>query len=112
MLLKNLPPIAEIIPANGSAPAYVYYFINCIAESLEKRGIDKKLAIRLIAKTFIGSAEMILQSGKTPQELIDQVCSPGGLTIETINVFDKRNLFSIIDEGCTACIDRGYELSK
>ncbi|MDP4110406.1 MAG: pyrroline-5-carboxylate reductase, partial [Bacillota bacterium] len=60
----------EVIPVNGSSPAFVYYFIDAVAKSAEKMGVDYDTALRLAAATFIGSAEMILKSGKTPEELI------------------------------------------
>ncbi len=104
--------MTEIIPANGSAPAFIYYFINCFADALEKQGIKKDLAVKLLSQSAIGSARMLLETGLSPEELIDQVCSPGGVTIETINVFNSRNLSKIVEEGCNACIKRGYELKK
>ena len=102
----------EIIPVNGSSPAYVYYFINAIAKSAEKMGVDFDTALKLAAATFIGSAEMILQSGKTPEELIKMVCSPGGTTLESIKVFDAHSLYDIIDEACVKCTKRAYEIGK
>ncbi len=101
----------DIIPANGSSPAYVYYFIDCITSSVEKMGIDKDAAKKLVAQTFIGAAEMVLKTGKDPKELIQQVCTPGGATIESIKVFDEKNLCEIIDEACIKCVNRAYELS-
>jgi len=102
----------DIIPANGSAPALVYYFIDCMAKSMEKAGIPQETALPLICKTFAGSAEMLLRSDKDASQLIKDVCSPGGTTIEAIRVFDQRELCSIIDEACTKCIKRAYELGK
>ncbi|MCX7614627.1 MAG: pyrroline-5-carboxylate reductase [Clostridiales bacterium] len=102
----------EVIPVNGSSPAYVYYFIDAIAKSAEKMGIDFNTALKLTALTFIGSAEMILKSGMTPEELIRQVCSPGGATLESIKVFDEHSLYDIIDEACVKCVKRAYEIGK
>ncbi|QSX04852.1 pyrroline-5-carboxylate reductase [Sedimentibacter sp. zth1] len=119
-IFKNMGEVAvipenqmnNIIAANGSSPAYVYYFINCIAKSVENMGVDKDVAKKLVAKTFIGAAEMVLKTGKEPEELIKQVCSPGGTTIESIKVFDEKNLYSIIDEGCVKCVERANELNS
>jgi len=102
----------DIIPANGSAPALVYYFIDCMAQSMEKAGISRETALPLICKTFAGSAEMLLRSNKDTAQLIKDVCSPGGTTIEAIKVFDQRELCSIIEEACDKCIKRAYELGK
>lgn len=101
----------DIIAANGSAPAYVYYFIDCITRSVEKMGVEKEVAKKLVAQTFVGAAEMVLKTGKEPKELIQQVCSPGGTTIESIKVFDEKNIYSIINESCVKCVNRAYELN-
>ena len=101
----------NIIAANGSSPAYVYYFIDCITRSVEKMGVEKEVARKLVAQTFVGAAEMVLRTGKEPKELIQQVCSPGGTTIESIKVFDEKNIYSIINESCVKCVNRAYELN-
>ena len=102
----------EIIPVNGSSPAFVYYFIDAIAKSAEKMGVDYQTALRLAAKTFIGSAEMMMRSGRTAEDLIEEVCSPGGTTIEAIRVFDEKGMRNIIDEACVKCTKRAYEIGK
>ncbi len=104
--------INDIIPANGSAPAYVYYFIDAMAKNAEKHGIDRQSALKLICKTFEGSARMVLESGKTPDVLIQEVCSPGGTTIEAIRVLNSGRVDKIIDEASDKCIKRAYELGK
>ncbi len=101
-----------VVPANGSAPAYVYYLINCIAESVAARGVPYDTALKLTAQTFKGSAELLMRSEKTPTELVNGVCTPGGLTQQSILSFEKDSLFDIIKRGCDACIDRGIEISK
>ena len=102
----------EIIPVNGSSPAYVYYFIDAIAKSAEKMGVDYDTALKMAAATFIGSAEMILKSGQTPEELIKQVSSPGGTTIASLKVFAEHSLNEIIGEACVKCAQRAYELGR
>lgn len=102
----------KIIAVNGSSPAYVYYFINCIAKSAKNMGIDSEVAKKLIVQTFIGAAKMVVKTGKEPEDLIRQVCSPGGTTIESIKVFDNSDLFDVINEGCMKCVKRADELSN
>lgn len=101
-----------IVPANGSSPAFVYYFIRALADHCENAGIDRKNAINLICKTFIGSAKMVLETGKDLDTLIQNVCSPGGATLEAIKVFDQEKLGEIIDKGCKNCVNRAKELGK
>lgn len=102
----------DVIPYNGSGPAYVYYFIEAMAKSAEEHGFDRATILPLICKTFIGSAEMVLRSGKTPEELIRAVCSPGGTTIEAIRVLEDRDITGTIAEASDKCIKRAYELGK
>jgi len=103
--------MSAVIPANGSSPAYVYYFMDSIVKSVEKMGLDKTMARELVAKTFRGAAEMAMQSDKELGTLVDEVCSPGGTTIETIKYFEDMKLDEIIDEGCKRCAIRAEELS-
>jgi pyrroline-5-carboxylate reductase len=102
----------DVIPANGSLPAYVYYFIQAFMRSSVARGINEELAKKLICQTFIGSAKMALESDRPLDELIKDVCSPGGTTIEGIKVFDAQKLQAIIDEACVACANRSRALGK
>lgn len=102
----------EIIPYNGSLPAFVYQFIEAFAKSAAQHGISRGDALPLICKTVIGSAKMVLQGEKTPAELIDAVCSPGGTTIEGVRVFDSRGLDDIVAEASDKAIARAYELGK
>ena len=101
-----------IVPANGSSPAFVYYFIRALADHCERAGIDRQNAINLICKTFIGSAKMVLETGVDLDTLIQNVCSPGGATLEAIKVFDEEKLSEIIDKGCKNCVNRAKELGK
>lgn len=100
----------EIIPANGSAPAFVYYFIRALADSCEHMGIERELAIKLLCKTFIGSAKMVLETGDSLDQLIKNVCSPKGATLEAIKVFDDSDLGGIIERGAINCVNRAKEL--
>jgi len=102
----------EVIPYNGSAPAYVYAFIDGMARSAQEHGIAREQALELISKTCIGAAEMVLQSGKTTAELIREVCSPGGTTIEAVKVLEGAGLNAILAEASDRCIARAYELGK
>ena len=68
----------------GSAPAFAYMFIDALARAGVKNGMKKETALKIAAQTVMGSAKMILESGTHPFELIDQVCSPGGTTIEGV----------------------------
>ena len=102
----------EIIPINGSMPAYIYYFIKLFIEKGVKNGIDYEVAKQLATETIIGSCKMIQQTNKTIDELIKDVCSPKGATLEGLKVLEENNLKEIVDKTSDACIKRAYELSK
>ena len=102
----------EVIPYAGSAPAYIYAFAAGMVKSAEAHGISYDDAMKLFCQTLIGSAKMLLAGEKTPDELIRQVCSPGGTTLEAVQVLKERDLNGMLAEACDKCIARAYELGK
>lgn len=102
----------EVIPYNGSAPAYVYALIEGMTRSAQAHGLEREQALQLICKTCIGAAEMVLQSGQSPAALIREVCSPGGTTLEAVKVLEAAGLNTILAEASDKCIARAYELGK
>lgn len=89
----------DIITAlSGSSPAFFYYFINEIAKSAEKLGLDYKTAILASAQTALGSAKMIMDSGIIPETLIDNVTTKGGCTEVGMDVLKEKNVDKIIFE--------------
>lgn len=103
--------INEVIPLNGSMPAYLYYFIKCFVNKAKELGFGEEQAKQLVANSIIGSAHMVLKSNKDIDRLIQDVCSPGGATLKGIEVLDNSNLQKTIDDVCDSCIKRAYELS-
>ncbi len=101
-----------IISVNGSSPAYVYLFAKAIIDGAVKQGIDPELAKNLFAQTLIGSAKMITESGKTPDELITMVSSPGGTTLKALETFYQNNFEKIIIDAMLSCTNRAEELGK
>ncbi len=102
----------EIIAVNGSSPAFVYYFIESIARWGESVGLSYPDCLRLCAKTFEGSARMILEGDTPPDELIRRVCSPGGTTIAAMNVLEELKVAESIASAADACTRRAVELGK
>jgi pyrroline-5-carboxylate reductase len=97
---------------SGSGSAYVYHFIDSLAKAGEANGLDYKQSLALAAQTFEGACAMLKQSdGKSPEQLILDVCSPGGTTIEAMDVFYKKDVTGIIREAVGACVRRSQELS-
>lgn len=102
----------SVIAVNGSSPAYVYLFAKAMTDYAVSVGIDSDTALKLVAQTFIGSAEMLLSSGDNPDTLIQKVCSKGGTTIEAVNVLNENNVPQIIMDAMAACTKRAEELGK
>ena len=99
----------EVIAINGSSPAFIYLFAKAFIDYASKEGIAQDIALSLFAQSLIGSAKMLTDSGYSVEELIKMVSSPGGTTLAELY---KGNLEKTVDNACTACTKRAYELSK
>lgn len=102
--------IATVI--NGCGPAFYFRLIQLLGEAAEKRGLDKNLAMKLASETGIGSLELLNASGRNPQDLIDEVVSPNGVTHALLTSLDKNGLPEILDTSTQDAVDRSIELSK
>lgn len=101
-----------IISVNGSSPAYIYLFAKAIIDSAVKQGISQNVALELVCQTLEGSAAMLRQPNTTPEELIRMVSSPGGTTLQALDVLYKYHFEEIIDEAMLACTKRAEELGQ
>lgn len=81
-----------ITAVSSSGPAFMYSIIDSLAEGGVKYGLTKQMALELAAQTAIGSAKMILESGKHPMQLRDEVTTPGGCTIEGNVTMEKHGV--------------------
>ncbi len=102
----------EIIAINGSSPAFIYLFAKGFIDYADKEGIDKDVATKLFAKTLVGSAKMITDSGYDIDTLIKMVSSPGGTTLAGLDGFYEGKLLDVVNDACERCTKRAYELSK
>lgn len=101
-----------VISVNGSSPAYVYLFVKAMIDSAVKQGISANTALELICQTLEGSAAMLRQPDTTPEELIKMVSSPGGTTLQALDVLYKCNFEEIIYTAMLACTKRAEELGQ
>lgn len=97
---------------SGSGPAYVFLFIDSLVDAGIKQGLTADEAKLLAVQTVIGGAEMVVHSEKPLTELIMNVCSKGGTTIEAIKVFEENNFRGIVSDAVAACVRRSEELSE
>ena len=91
-----------VVCASGSSPAFVYMFIEALADGAVRCGMPRKQAYVFAAQAVKGSASMVLESGKHPGELKDQVCSPAGTTIEGVAALEAAGVRNAVLKGCEA----------
>ncbi|QHQ62424.1 pyrroline-5-carboxylate reductase [Anaerocolumna sedimenticola] len=101
-----------VVCANGSSPAYVYMFIEALADSVVKYGIPRDKAYTLVAQTVLGAAKMVLETKEHPGKLKDQVCSPGGTTIAAVAALEEYGFRNAIIKATDACYERAVSLKK
>ena len=97
-----------VVAVSGSSPAYVFVMIEAMADAAVSGGIPRSQAYKFAAQAVLGSAKMVLETGKHPGELKDMVCSPAGTTIEAVRVLEEKGFRSAIFEAMKKC----EEISK
>lgn len=102
--------INAVICVSGSSPAYVYLFIEALADSGVKYGLPRETAYEMAAQTVLGAAKMVLETGKHPGVLKDQVCSPGGTTIAGVAACEEYGLRNAVLKASDACYAKANQL--
>lgn len=97
---------------SGSSPAYVYMFIEALADGAVLHGMPRDKAYIFAAQAVLGSAKMVIETGKHPGELKDMVCSPGGTTIEAVAVLERKGMRSAIIDAVDACVMKNKNMNK
>lgn len=99
-----------IVCASGSSPAYVYMFIEALADSAVKYGIPRDKAYKFVAQTVLGSAKMVLETGEHPGVLKDMVCSPGGTTIAGVSALEEFGFRNAVMKASDACYSKANRM--
>lgn len=101
-----------VTAVSGSGPAFVFMFIEALADAAVRCGMPRKQAYTYAAQTVYGSAGMVLESGKLPAELKDMVCSPAGTTIEGVAALERDGFRNAVIDAVTSACNRSIELGK
>ena len=101
-----------VTAVSGSGPAFVFMFIEAMADAAVRCGMPRAQAYTYAAQTVYGSAGMVLQGDKNPAALKDMVCSPAGTTIEGVAALEENGFRNAVIQAVTAACQRSIELGK
>ena len=96
--------------ASGSGPAFVFMFMEAMADAAVAGGMPRDLAYKMVAQTVLGSGKLMLETGKHPGILKDMVCSPGGTTICGVKVLEEEGMRGAIMGALDSCIQKSKKL--
>lgn len=111
--------MSELIPESqmdafcalaGSSPAYVFMYLEALADAGVKAGLPRDRAYKLAAQSTLGSAKLMLDTNKHPGVLKDMVCSPAGTTIAAVEALEECGYRAAVMNAVDACIERAKEL--
>lgn len=101
-----------VIGVSGSSPAYVYMFIEAMADAAVADGMPRAQAYKFAAQSVLGSAKMVLETGMHPGALKDAVCSPGGTTIEAVAKLEESGFRQSVIAAQRACVQKSKDMSE
>lgn len=104
--------IDAVVGVSGSSPAYVYMFIEAMADAAVADGMPRSQAYKFAAQSVYGAAKMVLETGEHPGVLKDAVCSPGGTTIEAVAALEKGGLRDTVITAQRACSKKSHDMSN
>jgi pyrroline-5-carboxylate reductase len=119
-ILESVGLIAEVPESQmdaitgiaGSSPAFMYMVIDAMADAGVLNGLSRDASIMLAAQSMLGAAKMVLETGKHPDVLRDEVCSPGGTTIEGVRTLEDLGLRSAMIAAIDNTIEKSRQMSR
>ncbi|MDX1740736.1 MAG: pyrroline-5-carboxylate reductase, partial [Rhodothermales bacterium] len=97
---------------SGSGPAYVYMVVEALTDGGVKQGIPRPIALRLAAQTVFGAAKLVIETGKHPAILRDEVTTPGGTAIAAVADLESHGLRTMLINAVATATLRSRELSE
>lgn len=112
--VARLPETAmdAVTGLSGSGPVYIYMVIEAMIDGGVKMGIPRDVAAKLAAQTVFGAAKLVLETGRHPALLKDEVTTPGGTAINAIHVLEAKGLRSVLIDAIVAATLRSQEISR
>jgi len=117
-MFETIGTVAEVDEAQfgifsvigGASVAFAYIYMDALARAALKAGMPKKQALQITAETVLGSARMVLEGGEAPWPLVDQVCSPGGTTIEGVTALQANGFESTLVKAFDAVLEKDKKI--
>lgn len=101
-----------VVALTGSSPAYVFMFLEAMADGAVRLGMPRTLAYRAAAQAVLGSAKMVLDTNQHPAQLKDMVCSPAGTTIDAVASLEQDGFRSAVIRAMTACAEKSRSMAQ
>ncbi len=103
--------LMDVVTAvSGSSPAYVFMFIEAMADAAVEGGMPRQQAYTFAAQAVLGSAKMVLETNLHPAQLKDMVCSPGGTTIQAVRILEEQGMRAAVMDAVKACLDKSRSM--
>ncbi len=113
--------VVEVVPEylmdavtglSGSGPAYVFMVIEALTDAGVKQGLPRAVALKLSAQTVLGAARLVLETGRHPAILRDEVTTPGGTTIAAVAELERHGLRTMLIDAVATATARSRELGQ
>ncbi|WKY45927.1 pyrroline-5-carboxylate reductase [Eubacteriaceae bacterium ES2] len=105
--------LMDVVPAiASSAPAYTMILIEAMADGGVLHGFPRDQAYRLSAQAVLGAAKLVLESNEHPAKLKDQICTPGGTTIEAVRMLEEKGFRDAVISAVDACAKKSLAMGK
>ncbi len=101
-----------VVAVSGSSPAYVFMFIDALIQGAVQEGLSYEDARLLASQSVLGAAKLVQESDESLETLVKNVCSPGGTTIEAVQVLEQENMKGIVEKAMAACAAKSRKMSE